>query len=223
MSNLVLSHSERPFAPPCHGARGVVSLALVLWLMLVLLLGANGWFLSPPGKPPFAILLGVAAPLIAFFAAYRLSEAFRDLVLAADLRFMAAVQAWRFAGFGFLALYVHGVLPGVFAWPAGLGDMAIGIAAPWIIVALIRRPDFAAGKAFKAWNALGILDLVVAVGIGGLTSALAVGAPGEITARPMAEMPLVLIPGYLVPLFVMLHIASLLQARRMREAEPGTR
>ena len=74
---------------------------------------------------------------------------FRDFVLAADLRLMTGIQAGRFAGLGFLALYANGVLPGSFALPAGLGDMAIGVTAPWVLLALIRRPGFAAGKTFR--------------------------------------------------------------------------
>jgi hypothetical protein len=33
----------------------------------------------------------------------------------------------------------------------------------------------------------------------------------------MAQLPLVLIPAYLVPLFIMLHLASLFQARRLAQ------
>jgi len=40
------------------------------------------------------------------------------------------------------------------------------------------------------------------------------GAAGQVTTGPMAELPLVLIPAYFVPLFIMLHLASLLQARQ---------
>jgi hypothetical protein len=35
----------------------------------------------------------------------------------------------------------------------------------------------------------------------------------------MAQLPLVLIPAYLVPLFVMLHLAALFQARRRASTE----
>jgi hypothetical protein len=114
---------------------------LVIWLALVLVLGAGGAFVSPPGEVPIPIAIGVAAPLIIFLAAFWGSADFRAFVMAGDLPLATAVQAWRFAGIGFLALYAHGLLPGVFVWPAGLGDMAIGITAPWIAVALIRRPD----------------------------------------------------------------------------------
>ena len=118
------------------------------------------------------------------------------------------------AGLGFIALYAYGVLPGVFAWPAGLGDIAIGVTAPWIAAALIRHPAFAASRVFAIWNGLGLLDLVVAVSTGAYASLSATGAVGEITTRPMAELPLVLIPAYFVPIFIMLHIVALAQARR---------
>ena len=143
-----------------------------------------------------------------------MSRAFRDFVLGLDPALMTAIQAWRFAGFGFLALFSYGVLPGTFAWPAGVGDMAIGLTAPWVALAIIRRPGFIGSKPFLAWNLFGILDLVVAVSSGALNSVLATGIPGEVTTAPMAQLPLVLIPGYLVPLFVMLHLAALFQARR---------
>ena len=107
-----------------------VTVVLGLWLALVLVLGAGRGFVTAPGTPPYPIAIAVVARVIVFLGAYRLSAAFRSFVLAGDLPLITAVQARRFAGFGFLALYAHGVLPGMFAWPAGLGDMAIGLTAP---------------------------------------------------------------------------------------------
>ncbi len=199
------------------GVTLVVAVVLVIWLALIFLLGAGGAFLRPPGAPPLPILLGVTIPIIAFLTAFWVLRAFRNFVFAVDLRLVTAIQAWRFAGLGFLALYAHRVLPGLFAWPAGLGDIAIGVTAPWVALTLIRRPNFATSQLFMVWNLLGILDLVVAVSTGALiSSGLAVGIAGEVTITPMARLPLVLIPAYLVPLFVMLHLASLLQARRQK-------
>jgi hypothetical protein len=185
---------------------------LALWLGVIFLLGAAGGLVKPAGTPPIPILIGATAPLAVFLAAYWVWPAFRAYVLSIDLPLATAIQAWRAGGLGFLALYVYGVLPGAFAWPAGLGDIAIGVTAPWTALALVRRPGFAASGVFVAWNLFGILDLIVAVGTGGLHSALA--STGEVTTGPMAELPLVLIPAYLVPLFVMLHLAALFQARR---------
>ncbi len=201
-----------------RGPRGIylaVTLVLSLWLALVLSLGGAGAFVGPPGKPPLPIALGVAAPLVLFFAWLRLSQAFRKLLMSLDLRLVAGMQAWRWAGMGFLSLYAYHVLPAVFALPAGLGDMAIGITAPWMILALTRRPAFAASKRFIRWNLLGILDLLIAVSIGTVSALLATGAPGEISTAPMATLPLLLIPAFLVPLFLMLHAAALMQSRKL--------
>jgi hypothetical protein len=85
--------------------------------------------------------------------------------------------------------------------PAGLGDMGVGIAAPWMVLGLVRHPGFATSAKFVRWNVLGILDLIVAVSIATLSATLATGAPGETSTAPMATLPLVLIPVFFVPLF----------------------
>jgi hypothetical protein len=156
----------------------------------------------------------VLGPLAIFFAAFWTSRSFHNFVATADLRLGLAIQAWRAAGLVFVSFYAYGLLPGIFAWPAGIGDMAIGASAPWIMLSLIRNPAFATSTAFRVWNWLGLLDLVVAVGLGALSSTIATGLPGEITTAPMALLPLLLIPAYLVPIFAMLHFAALYQARR---------
>jgi hypothetical protein len=195
------------------GVRNIVFIALAAWLVLVLSLGAAGAFIAAPGTPPVPMGLAVSVPLVVFFASLRLLPAFREFVLSLDLRLVAGIQAWRWAGFGFLSLYAHKILPAVFALPAGLGDMAVGFAAPWMVLALVRQPAFAASGAFRRWNILGILDLVVAVSIGTASAFLATGVPGEVSTAPMAALPLLLIPAFLVPLFVMLHATALMQSR----------
>ncbi len=189
-----------------------VGAVLLLWLVLTFILGAGGSFVRQPGAPPLPILAGALVPILVFLAAFRFSGSFRDFIMAIDLQTAAAIQAWRFAGFVFIALYAYDVLPGSFAWPAGLGDMAIGITAVWVMVALRERKDFARSRVFLIWNLLGVLDLVVALGMGGVSATLGLATSGGVTMVPMARLPLVLIPAYLVPICVMLHLASLFQA-----------
>ena len=197
------------------GIRRAVAIALTVWFLLVVSLGLGGAFVGPPGTPPLPIAIGVAAPLGLFLLLLRFSQSFREFVLSLDLKVIAGIQAWRWAGLGFLSLYAHNVLPAVFALPAGLGDMAIGVTAPWIILKLLRQPRFAASGAFVRWNILGISDLIVAVSIGAVSASLTTGAPGEISTAPMATLPLLLIPAFLVPLFFMLHTAALMQSRQL--------
>jgi hypothetical protein len=209
--------------PRTSGLGGIplsVALVLTAWFLLVMTLGAAGAFVGRPGTPPFAIATGAGAPLLLFFAWLRLSRSFREFVLALDLRLIAGIQAWRWAGLGFLSLYAHGLLPAVFALPAGLGDMAIGFAAPWMILGLVRQPGFAASSAFIRWNVLGILDLIVALSLGALSATLSTGAPGEISTAPMSTLPLLVIPVLLVPMFLMLHTAALMQSREIVRHRP---
>jgi hypothetical protein len=188
--------------------------ALAIWFGLVFLCGVNGTFVRPPETPPIPIFVGVMVPLVVFVAAYLGWHDFRAFIVTADLPLLSAIQAWRAGGLGFLALNAHGVLPGLFAWPAGLGDIAIGVTAPWVALALIRRLTFLSSRLFVVWNLLGILDLVVALTLGTLNSGFVPGLTGDLTTAPMAQLPLVLIPAYLVPLFIILHLTALFQARR---------
>lgn len=215
MTAIVLPQSAESEPSGSRGIRVAVAIALTVWFLLIVSLGAAGAFVGSPGKPPLGIATAVAAPLLLFLAWMRLSPSFREFVLSLDLRLIAGMQAWRWAGLGFLSLYAHNVLPAVFALPAGLGDMIVGMTAPWMILALVRRPGFAASSAFIRWNLFGIADLVVAVSIGALSASFATGTPGEISTAPMATLPLLLIPGFLVPFFFMLHAAALLQSRQL--------
>ena len=196
----------------------VAGAVLLLWLAVAFILGATDAFVGGPGALPLPILAGVLMPILVFLVAFWTVGPFRDFVMSIDLPVMAGIQAWRFAGLGFIALYAYGVLPGLFALPAGFGDMAIGVTAPLVILALRRHPAFAGSRLFWIWNLFGMLDLVVAVSLGALSAVLGIGISAEITTFPMGTMPLVLIPAFLVPVFLMLHIVSLLQARRLAVA-----
>jgi hypothetical protein len=187
---------------------------LAVWFASICLLGANGAFVGPPQSPPIPILVGAMTPLIAFFAAYFAWGEFRRTVLTADLRLLTMVQAWRAAGLGFLALSANGILPARFALPAGWGDIAIGVTAPIVALALMRHPGFGRSRLFVMWNFLGVLDLVVAVSMGTLSSGFLPGRASEITTAAMGRLPLVVIPVFLVPVFAMLHFVAIRQALR---------
>src|SRR5437762_13918461 len=95
--------------------RSVVFVALAVWFSLVFFLASQGAFVGSVGSPPLPIFFGVAIPLAVFFAAYFGLKSFRDFILGADLRFVSAIEAWRWGGLGFLSLYANGILPGLFA------------------------------------------------------------------------------------------------------------
>jgi hypothetical protein len=194
----------------------VVKATLAAWLALVVTLGAQNVFgAGPPGQPPLAVFAGAVVPLILFAVAIRASQSFRQFLLALDVRLIVGIQAWRYAGFGFVALGANHVLPGLFAWPAGLGDMAIGVVAPWWIIALAKNPESVASPRFRLWNALGLLDFVIAFTTATIC-AMTITDTAAPSIAPMGLLPLVLIPAFMVPLFAMLHIVALMQSKQAR-------
>ena len=204
MSSTPLQPSTRPPTP--------LVFALAAWLAAVVVLGASGAFMAPPRTPPLALLIAFVTPIAVPVIAYRLSARFREWVLGIETRLLVVLNAWRWAGFSFVVLYVYGILPGFFAWPAGLGDMAIGATAPWILGRLSASPAFASSRAFIRWNRLGLLDLFTAISLGAIGGFLLSDQP--VTTAPMATLPLVLIPAFMVPIFILMHLAMLAQAKR---------
>ena len=73
-----------------------------------------------------------------------------------------------------------------------------------------------------AWNPSGILDLTVAVSIGALVPLLAPNFYGAVSTAPMTQLPLVLVPIYLVQTFLILHLTALFQARRLAAISTAT-
>ena len=215
MANSVLSPVDQRNVQAVPRIGSFIAFSFAAWLALILFLGARGAFVGAPGAPPLALLIGLLAPLGLFLLGYRYVRPLREFILSADLRVIVGIQAWRWAGLGFLTLYSYRILPGVFAWPAGLGDMAIGVTSPLVLAALLRQPGFAASKRFIAWNLSGILDLTVAVSIGALVPLIAPQLYGDVSTAAMAQLPLVLVPTYLVPTFLMLHLTALFQVRRL--------
>src|SRR5262249_19845890 len=117
----------------------ILAAVLVLWFLLVLAGGVAGGLGAGPPPPPLGVLPAILVPPLIFAAAYRTWRSFRGFVLAIDLRLLTAVQSWRVIGVMFLAFYAYGLLPGLFAWPAGVGDFAVGLAAPFVLLAMLRQ------------------------------------------------------------------------------------
>jgi len=111
----------------------------------------------------------------------------------------------------------------VFALPAGIGDVLVGLFA--IPVALYLASGRPGGVALAvAWNIFGILDLVDALTLGFLSSpgplqALALDHPNVLTT----SYPTVMTPAFAVPLSLILHGLSLWQLRRRARSRSGDR
>lgn len=192
-------------------------LVLAVWFALAVAGNVTGVFWANPDRPPIALLAAVAVPPILFALAYRSFDRFAAFVRTIDLRLLTAVQSWRVIGGVFLVLHAQGLMPGLFAYPAGGGDLLVGGLAPFALIALIRRsPGWHRG--LIALNLLGLLDFVGAIGTGLLASPGPLGIlQGAVSTEPLRQLPLSLIPTFGVPLWILVHIAALIQLHRPRE------
>jgi len=186
---------------------------IAVWFVFSLWASAAHVSKQSAAAPPIALGISVAVPLLAFWVWFKASAGFREWALSLDPQALTIVQSWRIAGFAFVALYVYGILPGIFANPAGWGDIFIGLTAPWVA---LKLTDPRHRSAFIAWNVLGMLDLVTAVALG--TTSRLINA-GGLAADAMTVQPLSIVPTFLVPLFFIMHIIVIAQARRWPEVE----
>jgi hypothetical protein len=163
----------------------------------------------------------VLLPLAIFTTWYLASSQFRGYILSLSPRLLTLLHSWRVVGFVFLVLASYNILPRLFALPAGWGDIAIGLTAPFVAYRLAVP---AHRRIFIFWQLLGVADLVTAISLGALAPLLNPQqlASNAATSAPMAALPLSLIPTFFVPLLLILHSISIAQARRWA-AEPDTR
>ncbi|MFC5860773.1 hypothetical protein ACFPT7_00545 [Acidicapsa dinghuensis] len=186
---------------------------LVIWYLAFTILGARGFF-ATPSKPtipvlPIAVLLGVSLGIW-----YALRNTTRKAVAALPAAALIAVQMYRVNGLIFLLYTVRGQLPVLFGLTAGIGDISVGLLAI-VSARLLVTGHPSARRVAYLWNALGILDLTTALTIGFLSSPsplqrFAFDHPNTL----ISTWPLVMIPIFVVPLSLVLHILSLWQLRQ---------
>jgi hypothetical protein len=187
----------------------------LLWFAVATWLAARGAFVSRPDEPPLVLALAFLLPVVLFLLALGLSAGWRMRVVSIPPLFLIALNGWRFIGLGFLMAYVEGWLPGGFAWPAGLGDIAMAVTAPWVVARVAADDRFRFGPTFLAWNLFGIADFVDAVLLG--TLYLWPGFTIGTNTALMQRLPFALIPSFFVPLVAMAHFTLLAQRRARSE------
>lgn len=182
------------------------------------LAGAGAFRQDPTANRPWIGLATVGA-LAAVLLAARIPVVRRILADPGAPARLAWPHTLRIVGGAFLVVWALGGLPAVFAIPAALGDIAIGVAAPFVARRLARGVYDARAVWF---NILGIADLVVAVGLGFLAG---LGPARLLDVTPSTEaltlLPLALIPTTAVPLAVALHVVSLQRLRALSRGSTG--
>jgi hypothetical protein len=193
------------------GSRRVsIGLAVILffWITAAISLSLQGFFEANSS----VLVLNIAYSLLPVLAGVGLwfaSRSFRETVRAVPADCLIRIQSYRALGLVYLVSWYCGLLPGVFAIPAGVGDLLVGISAP-VVASVVRRRSSLAGLAATLWNVFGLIDLVTGVTFGFLTSP----SPLEQLARErpnimITTFPMVLLPAIIVPLSILCHFYSI--------------
>ena len=198
-----------------------IMVPFTLWAAVTWTAAINGVFrtsASPLPLLPAAIFLPViiGAPLLL------LSKRVGRLLDAMPATWLVALQIYRVFGSQWLAYWLRGLLPGLWALPAGTGDVLTGLFAVSAAIALANGT--AEGrKAAILWNIFGFADLALAITLGMIIS------PGPFQlillngpSIGLDGYPNVLTPAFVVPGSILLHALSLRQLRRRSRAEVAT-
>jgi len=157
--------------------------------------------------------LPVRTPVYWFLAA-GLGYAFRWALVGKGLsqHMLIGLQAFRCVGWVMVLEHWRGNLPGVFAHPAGWGDLLVGIIALAVLIRY-RNQEIPKG-AVKLVFTVGIADFVSAFFFGFTSAAtpfqlFAFDLPNQVSLYPTGLIPL-----FLVPYAIIFHILSITEMQR---------
>ncbi len=134
-------------------------------------------------------------------------------------RWLVGLQVWRVIGGVFLIEMVGRNIPGIFAYPAGIGDLLVGVLA--VAVLVIHRSSATIPRgAVVAVLVLGVADFVSAFFFGFVSSE----GPQQLffpeVVNDLLLFPTGMIPLFLVPYAIFFHTLSFLSLRNDRHAAP---
>jgi len=181
-----------------------VILVFVGWLCFAL--GLAGWF-HKATAPAVAGTVWMLTALV-LIACWKIGP-IRVWVLNVDLRCLVLFHLTRlFAGAYFLVLSQRGQLPCAFARAAGWGDIIVAALALPVVAAVHSK---FAKKSLLIWNSIGLIDIIFVV-----LSALRFGLKDWLSMHALRELPLSLLPTFLVPLIIASHVLIFVRLARTR-------
>lgn len=179
---------------------------LLGWVCLAV--GLAGWFRNASAQMVVGTVWTLTA--LALVACWKIPPV-RGWVVNVDLRWLALFHFTRFfAGAYFLLLCQRGELPCGFAGPAGWGDIIVAVLALVVVVAMRTR---FAKTLLLIWNTIGLIDIIFVV-----FSALRFGLKDWQSMHALRELPLSLLPTFLVPLIIASHVLIFVRLTRAGDA-----
>jgi len=182
---------------------GVILAGLIIvWFIVIYFLILNDSFQIEEDQLNPLFLISVLLPVALSFIIYKKSKKVQEFIFSIPLYWLIILQVYRNVGVIFLLAMSMGILPSVFAIPAGIGDILFGIFVIPAAYMLFKKIRYARPVAIGV-TIFGIADLVMAFTIGLSTSLSAI-----------TNSFLVIIPAFFVPLSLVAHMFALIRLKR---------
>jgi hypothetical protein len=186
----------------------LVRLIFWLWFLAAVLAGRARLLQSLPPFAAPAVIFGLTAAVLGLYLWVAPLRAWFD---ALDLRTLVLLHVTRFVGIAFLVSYHRGQLPYAFAVPGGIGDIVIATFA--LPVALAPLAAATRRRALTIWNFAGLTDILL---VAGTAIRLNLADPSQM--RALGQLPLSLLPTFLVPLIIATHLIIFFRLAREQPA-----
>jgi hypothetical protein len=185
------------------------------WFTATAVIAGHGWYDTRPSQVPW-LAVAAAGSLAALLALSRIPVVARAVTAPGTASRLVLPHSFRVTGVFFLLYLAFGHLPALFALPAGMGDIAAGLAAPLVA----RRLAQGTGRRAAVWfNVYGLTDLATGISLGVLSGYGLLHVTPSTAA--ISQLPLALVIAADVPLMIALHITSLATLPRVPRAAPS--
>lgn len=132
--------------------------------------------------------------------------------------FLISLQLWRVIGALFLLEMMRGNIPGIFAYPAGIGDIAVAVIAAFVLLKY-KNSTVIPGKAVIFVIVCGVIDFISAFFFGFTSS----DGPQQIffpdVINNTMQFPTGMIPLFLVPYAIFFHALSWITLQQQNNVE----
>jgi hypothetical protein len=200
-------------------AFGVLA-GLSVWFVYAGLIGYLGIVKNTAMRPPGIAFLLV--PVVGFLVLFIVKSSVTTRVaLAFPLWIILSVQSFRVGVELFLhQLWTAGLVPKMLTFEGANVDIYIGASAP--LIAWLSTRGRLGIRLALAWNLLGLLSLANVV----IRAVLTVPGPfnliqAEVSNRMIGSFPFLFIPGFFVPLAVVLHVLAIRAISNWLENHPA--
>lgn len=184
----------------------MVRFILWTWFLLALAAGKLLWLQQISTLAVQGIVLGLTATLLLLHFSVR---SIRERVDQLQLRSLVLIHLTRFVGIYFLVLHTRGELPRELAVPAGIGDIVVATMVLPVVFAPLEPASRL--RAITVWNVVGFVDLLIVIGT---ITRINLTEPARL--RPFTELPLSLLPTFLVPILLATHVVIFVRTARER-------